>query len=636
MPSFINTNMASLNAQRNLNTSQTAQNDALQRLSSGMRINSAKDDAAGLAISSRMSSQIAGSNQAIRNANDGISLAQTAEGDLSQISNNLQRMRDLAVQASNATNSASDRAALNAEVQSLAQEIDRVSQNSSFNGVKLLDGSFTAQNFQVGANATTNDSVQIASISSARISQLGGVGATTSSTVTGTAVTAALTAGALTLNGTQVGASTVGALPGQSAASAASVATAINAVSGTSGVTATANATSLNAVAATNFGSVSAGAFSINGINVGAIAAGGNAIGQGANTAAAINLVSAQSGVTATANTQTGVVSLSAADGRDITIASALAAQSSTAGPTAASFVAGVLTKTGLTIGTGATAASTAGAVTASDLAVAGTRTISASQGTVAANTISVTTASGTYALGAIDLTGTANQNAANISAAINAATGATVTSVATNVVTSAIAFKLDVMGIAADSATSVANQATALAQFGAASAAGLIGSQTFTATSPVAATAATNRGTVTLSSNNAAGIVLSGGAVASGGFTAGTTAATTVSNVSAISAVNISTAAGATAALSAIDGALATVNSSRASLGAYQNRFASVVSSLQTTSENLTASRSRIQDTDFAAETASLSRAQILQQAGTAMLAQANQLPNQVMTLLR
>ncbi|MDO9011748.1 MAG: flagellin [Gallionella sp.] len=637
MPSFINTNMASLNAQRNLNTSQTAQNDALQRLSSGMRINSAKDDAAGLAISSRMSSQIAGSNQAIRNANDGISLAQTAEGDLSQISNNLQRMRDLAVQASNATNSASDRAALNAEVQSLAQEIDRVSQNSSFNGVKLLDGSFTAQNFQVGANATANDNVQIASISSARISQLGGVGATTSSTVTGTAVTAALTAGALTLNGTQVGASTVGALPGQSAASAAAVATAINAVSGTSGVTATANTTTLNAVAATNFGSVSAGAFSINGINVGAIAAGGNAIGQGANTAAAINLVSAQSGVTATANTQTGVVSLSAADGRDITIASALAAQSSTAGPTAASFVAGVLTKTGLTIGTGATAASTAGAVTASDLAIAGTRTISASQGTVAANTISVTTASGTYALGAIDLTGTAAQNATAISTAINAATGAAVTTNAVSgVVTSAIAFKLDVMGIAADSATSVANQATALAQFGAASAAGLIGSQTFTATTPVAATAATNRGTVSLSSNNAAGIVLSGGAVASGGFTAGTTAATTVSSVAAISAVNISTAAGATAALSAIDGALATVNTSRASLGAYQNRFASVVSSLQTTSENLTASRSRIQDTDFAAETASLSRAQILQQAGTAMLAQANQLPNQVMTLLR
>ncbi|MDO9052931.1 MAG: flagellin [Gallionella sp.] len=497
MPSFINTNMASLNAQRNLNTSQTAQNDALQRLSSGMRINSAKDDAAGLAITSRMSSQIAGSNQAIRNANDGISLAQTAEGDLSQISNNLQRMRDLAVQASNATNSASDRAALNAEVQSLAQEIDRVSQNSSFNGVKLLDGSFTAQNFQVGANATANDSVQIASIASARISQLGSAGATTAATRTGTATTTALAAGDVTLNGFQVGASNVGALPGESAASAKQIAVAINAISGSSGVTATANTTSVAGAAATAFAALTAAnSLSVNGISIGAIAAGTTAAGQGANVAAAFNSVSSQSGVTASANATTGVVTLSAVEGRDITL---LALGTTT--------VAQALAATGLV-------------------------------------------------------------------------TGDTVTPAA----------------------------------------------------------AVTTRGTITLSSNNAAGIVQGGAAAASAGLTAAglVTAATTVSNVSAISAINISTAAGATSALSAIDGALATVNSSRASLGAYQNRFASVVSSLQTTSENLTASRSRIQDTDFAAETASLSRAQILQQAGTAMLAQANQLPNQVMTLLR
>ena len=487
MPSFINTNIASLNAQRNLNSSQMSQQTALQRLSSGLRINSAKDDAAGLAISSRMSSQISGSNQAARNANDGISLAQTAEGDLTQISNNLQRMRDLAVQASNATNTASDRAALNNEVQSLAQEIDRVAQNSSFNGVKLLDGSFTAQNFQIGANSTANDSIQINAISSARISQIGGVGATTAATVTGTATTAALAAGSLTLNGFQVGASTVGPLPGESAASASSIASAINAISGSSGVTATAQATATPlGAAATAFTAVTVPAantgFTINGIAVGTIAAGGDAIGKGANTAAAINLVSAQSGVTATADAL-GKVTLNAADGRDIAIAVV-----------------------------------------------------------------------GTYAT------------------------------------------------LAADT--------------------GL--------------TAGTTHGTVKLDSTNAAGIVLSGGAVASGGFTAATTAATTVSSVSSISSMNVLSATSASAALSAIDGALSSVNSSRASLGAYQNRFASVVSSLQTTSENLTASRSRIQDTDFAAETASLTRAQILQQAGTAMLAQANQIPNQVMTLLR
>ncbi|NDP40006.1 MAG: flagellin, partial [Rhodoferax sp.] len=155
--SVINTNISSLTAQRNLMSSQASLSTSMQRLSSGLRINSAKDDAAGLAISERMTTQIRGSNQAARNANDGISLAQTAEGDLAQIGSNLQRMRELAVQSANATNSSSDRAALDGEVQALSAEIDRAAQNSSFNGNKLLDGSFTAQKFQVGANNTAND-----------------------------------------------------------------------------------------------------------------------------------------------------------------------------------------------------------------------------------------------------------------------------------------------------------------------------------------------------------------------------------------------------------------------------------------------------------------------------------------------
>ena len=147
MPQIINTNIASLTAQRNLNTSQNDLNTSLQRLSSGLRINSAKDDAAGLAISERFTTQIRGLNQAARNANDGISLAQTAEGDLAQITNNLQRVRELAVQSANATNSASDRAALQNEVSELIAEIDRVATSSSFNGVNLLDGSFASQQF---------------------------------------------------------------------------------------------------------------------------------------------------------------------------------------------------------------------------------------------------------------------------------------------------------------------------------------------------------------------------------------------------------------------------------------------------------------------------------------------------------
>jgi flagellin len=493
MTSVVNTNIASLNAQRNLNTSQSALNTSLQRLSSGLRINSAKDDAAGLAISERFTSQIRGSNQATRNANDGISLAQTAEGDLAQIGNNLQRIRELAVQSANATNSSSDRAALDGEVQALVSEIDRVAQNSSFNGVKLLDGSFNAQSFQVGANATASDSVSIAGISSSRASALGGSGSSTSTTQTSAATTTALVAGDLTLNGQQVGASSVGAAPGQSAASAYSIAAAINAVSSASGVTASAQAASVTGVAGTSGALSAANSISINGVAVGAIAAGGDATGQGANVAAAINLVSSQSGVTASAD-NTGKVTLTAADGRDIELKAL--------GTTTA---AQALTATGLT-------------------------------------------------------------------------TGDTVTPAA----------------------------------------------------------AVVTHGTIKLDTNNAAGIVVSGGAPASAGLSAGTTAPTTTLTTSALSTISVKTAAGATNALAAIDGALASISTSRASLGAIQNRFSSVVASLQTTSENLSASRSRIQDADFASETASLTRGQVLQQAGTAILAQANALPQGVLALLR
>src|SRR5690554_3877019 len=149
----INTNVASLNAQNQLSKSQGMNDQALQRLSSGLRINSAKDDAAGLAISTRFQSQITGLNVATRNANDGISLAQTTEGALNEITNNLQRIRELAVQAANASNSASDREALNDEVEQRIAEIDRISGQTAFNGLKVLDGSFAQQSFQVGANA---------------------------------------------------------------------------------------------------------------------------------------------------------------------------------------------------------------------------------------------------------------------------------------------------------------------------------------------------------------------------------------------------------------------------------------------------------------------------------------------------
>lgn len=469
MPSIIATNMDSLMAQQNLANSQNSLSTAIERLSSGLQINSAADNAAGYAITQRMTSQINGDTQAAANANDGISLAQTAQGDLGTITNDLQTIRTLAVQSANATNSASDRQSLDAQAQQMISEIDRVAQASSFNGVNLLDGTFTNQQFQVGANA--GQTITIGAIASCRTSALG---ASYSASVTGAATTTALAAGDLTLNGVSIGASVAGSANGESADSAYSIAQAINASSG-SGVTATANATTVAGAVQTGFTAIAANAIQINGVNVGAIAAGGTAPVQGANVAAAINLISAATGVTATA-AATGAVTLTASSGADITVAGAVAATS-----------------------------------------------------------------------------GLSN---------------------------------------------------------------------------------ATTNGTVSLSSTSTDGITVGGTNFAFAGLSSGTTAATL--SGTALSSISLATVAGANTALTSIDAAINTVDSTAASLGAYQNRFTSVVSTLQGDSTNLTASRSRIQDTDYAAETAVMTSDEILQQAGTAILAQANQLPNQVLSLLK
>ena len=191
MSQVINTNVSSLNAQRNLNTSQASLATSLQRLSSGLRINSAKDDAAGLAISQRFTAQINGSDQAARNANDGISLAQTAEGALAATTDNLQRIRQLAVQAANATNSTSDRAALQTEVSQLKSEIDRVGNSASFNGVALLNGSNSSFVFQVGANTSSNDTIAVTGLPNATLSGLGTVTSATGESSAAAGLTAA-------------------------------------------------------------------------------------------------------------------------------------------------------------------------------------------------------------------------------------------------------------------------------------------------------------------------------------------------------------------------------------------------------------------------------------------------------------
>ncbi len=507
MAATINTNVQSLTAQRNLSTSQSSLATSMQRLSSGLRINSAKDDAAGLSIAERMTSQVRGLNQAARNANDGISMAQTAEGALSSITDGLQRIRELSIQAANATNSASDRAALQNEVSQRVAEISRVGSQTQFNGLNLLDGSFTAQSFQVGANA--NQTIDISSIGDARASALGGNVLTADGTVTGNVVTASATA-----NG-------VGAMV---AATAFTISTtdAAGSVQTTSPITYAANA-------------------------------GANVI------AGAINSAGAGAGVTAVASNSATLASLSAAG----TVTFTLDTQKNATTPPDGTFTA------------------------------------------VSANISAVVT------------------NQSDLSSLVSAINGQQSTTGITAEFSTAgdkssITLKtLDGrnIGIGAFAVSGASNETVSFA------------GSTLTEGGTVAAV---QTGTISLSSGR--------GAISTANATADVFAAAGTNNSSfeSVAAIDISTAAGAQTALGTIDSALAQVSGSRAALGAYQNRFDSVITNLQTTSENISASRSRIQDADFAAETANLSRAQILQQAGTAMVAQANQLPQGVLALLR
>jgi len=505
MSSIINTNINSLSAQRHLASSQTSLATAMQRLSSGLRINSAKDDAAGLAISERFTTQIRGVNQASRNANDGISLSQTAEGALGEITNNLQRIRELAVQSANSTNSASDRAALDQEVQQRLAEIDRVASQTSFNGQKILDGSFGTAAFQVGANV--GETISVALSTSMRSSAMGQIATATSTAATGVGTTALSGTGTIAVGSAAavtIKASVAGSAAGQTAGSAFAKAAAINAAS-VPGLTATAVTNIAMTIGATTTTGTSGTpvatstySLSINGQSI--FAGFDQSTGAVLTTqqiSDAINAQATNTGVTAALNGT--VLYLSAADGRDISITQ--------------------------TLGTGA------GGGLSAHAAVAATSTAPA------------------Y----------------------------------------------------------LAGQAL------------------------VSGTATVNSGTLTLSALS--NISITGDGVNMGFANAATTIAL---DTNTIATADVKTTAGANNTIQRIDAALSSVSSLRSTFGAIQNRFESVIANLGTTSENLTASRSRIQDADFAAETAALSRSQILQQAGTAMVAQANQLPQGVLALLR
>ena len=478
MASTINTNVASLTAQRNLGISQNSLNTSIQRLSSGLRINSAKDDAAGLAISERFTSQIRGLNQAVRNANDGISLAQTAEGALKSTGDILQRVRELSVQSANATNSAGDRKAIQAEVGQLLSEMDRISQTTEFNGQKLLDGSFGSATFQVGANA--NQTIT-ATTGNFRTTTYGAQLKSSASVPAGTAVPATAAATVI-VNGLQSKTLNVDA-----ADTAAKIAATVNGAAESTGVTASAR--NVSEFKITTAGAVSLAIKGDNTTTAANISFSTTSATDLAEGVKAFNDVSSQTGITAKLNSAGDGVILTNEAGADIQI----------------------------------TNNSTAAAVS-----------LAAQDAT--ANTLTFSTAQATAA-------------------------GAT----------------------------------------------------------------AVSRGTVEFNSDK--------------GFSMGGTSAYVAAGNSSLKSVNqidVSTVEGSTKALKIIDSALAAVNGQRASFGALQSRFETAVNNLQSTSENMSASRGRIQDADFAAETANLSRAQILQQAGTAMVAQANQLPQGVLALLR
>ena len=611
MAQVINTNVTSLTAQRNLMKSQSSMATAMQRLSSGLRINSAKDDAAGLAISDRMTSQIRGLNQAVRNANDGISLSQTAEGALSETGNNLQRIRELAIQSANSTNSASDRAALNDEVQALLSEIQRTAITTQFNGQNLLDGSFQSAQFQVGANA--NQTINVG-VDGATTNLLGAYQAT-SAAVNNEAFDGA----GFMINGTEIGVSAGTSAAGFTADSAAAKAVAINTKTTDTGVTATAT-TSVTGSAPVA-GTALSGDLKINGIAVGAVAADASAVTQGRNVAAAINAITTQTGVSAVADATTGALTLTASDGRNIELTSiAGTAQAAT----------DIFNATGLDVSAGANpsghntatiqvggafdlSSPAAGSLTEGDSFILdGVTYEMTTDETVTSGSVAVTVADGNSAT----LVATAIKDAVNAQFALGnttfSATSATDTVTITNAKFGAEAPTWDETGVTGGGGVGALVQDLAVSA----------GSDADDGNG------VTTRGTLTLSS--AENFTLTGGDLAKGGMSA------TSGALTKLSSVDISTLDGANNALNVIDGALSQISSSRAELGALQSRFESTISNLSVTSENLNAARSRIQDADFAAETAAMTRAQILQQAGVAMVSQANAIPQSVLSLLQ
>jgi len=496
--SVINTNVSALRAQAANNANQNLLNTSMQRLSTGLRINSAQDDAAGLAITNRMTAQINGLNQAVSNSNDGLSLVSTGEGALTQTTSVLQRMRELAVQSSNDTNSSADRQYLNSEMTQLKAQIDSISSQTNFNGQNILDGSFTNKQLQIGANAGQTMTMNIDSASS---SSIGVYQANEQALGALSAATGAVPANPVTTAGFKVkgyiGTSSVSVAAHSDARTVAST---VNGLTSSTGVTASA----VTFAKISTLGEAGNVSFQVTGKNSSAVSVSANIanVSDLSVLANSFNSASAQTGITASLSSDKSSITLESADGYDIQLQS----------------------------------------------------------------------------------------------------------------------FKTD------------ASTATVSVQ----------GLQTDGATSAGAAQTLTSGGTdstrivgdLTFSSANAFTLQGSGAATSTADFVS--SSSTKTSQLSAVSSVDVTTVGNAATALNVIDGALSKISAMNADLGAIGNRLTLTVNALTASSTNTSAAESRILDTDYSAETANLSKAQIIAQASTAMLAQANQQPQQVLSLLK
>jgi flagellin len=596
MALVVNTNVPSLNAQRNLGTTNLSLSKSLERLSSGLRINRAGDDAAGLAISEKLRGQVRGLNQAVRNANDGISLVQTAEGSLSVTTNIIQRLRELAVQSASDTNTASDRGSLKTEADLLVAELTRIGNTTEFNGKTLLNGTFASGKLQIGANSGQSIAFTIGDVRAAALGRRTTVTGDLDDTAS-SGINAGITAGELTVNGAQV-----------------VTAAADDQVSVLEIVT-----IDLSSTSSAGAGSIGSATFFINSVDIGVVESQLTASAKAAAIVSAITAHAASlTNVEARIYSGTAVV-LTAKKGTDLKLQHSTSSTTSTV----ASFVS-IIGLSASFIGSGTQVTTNNGQSSSLAKAAAINTVKSTSNVTAAAQTTTVT---GTAAIAAVTI------NSADLHInGINIGAVTVLASDGSGTLVTAINAKTSDTGVTANVDTAGKLVLTA------ADGRNIVVTATAAVNTALGTSSSVTRSKVQLQSPDA--ITLAGtnpaelGKDSSGNNLTATTFQSDLSN--ALSTINISTQAGADSAILSLDAALEQVNTLRAQLGALQNRLESTVSNLSTTSENLSASESRIRDADFAAETARFTRNQILGQAGTAILAQANTLPQLALQLLR